>query len=69
MNGGKVTVSYSIRSNVDSRKMLLAYRIITIAESLGFKTKATGNYPAWEPDPSSRLTKEVARGYRKIPGR
>ena len=69
MNGGKVTVSYSIRSNVDSRKMLLAYRIITIAESLGFKTKATGNYPAWEPDPSSRLTKEVARGYRKITGR
>ena len=66
---GKANVSYSIRSNVDSRKMLLAYEIITIAESLGFKVKATGNYPAWEPNPASKLTKEVARGYKKITGK
>ena len=66
---GKANVSYSIRSNVDSRKMLLAYEIITIAESLSFKVKATGNYPAWEPNPASKLTKEVARGYKKITGK
>lgn len=69
LENGKAIVSYSIRSNVDSRKMLLSYEIQTIAENLGFKTKATGSYPAWEPDPKSRLTKEVSKAYQKITGK
>ena len=69
MENGRVTVDYSVRSNVDSRKLLLAYEIQTIAEGLGFKTKATGNYPAWEPDPDSSFTKEIVRAYRKIVGK
>lgn len=69
LENGKAVVSYSIRSNVDSRKMLLSYEIQTIAENLGFKTKATGSYPAWEPDPKSKLTKEVSKAYAKIMGK
>ena len=69
LENGKAVVSYSIRSNVDSRKMLLSYERQTIAENLGFKTKATGSYPAWEPDPKSKLTKEVSKAYAKIMGK
>lgn len=66
---GKAHVKYSIRSNVDSRKMLLTYEIQTIADALGFKTKATGSYPAWEPDPDSPLTKQVSKAYKKLTGK
>lgn len=69
LENGKAIVSYSIRSNVDSRKMLLMYEIQTIAENIGFKTKATGSYPAWEPNPASKLTKEISRAYSKIMGK
>ena len=69
MENGKVIVDFSIRSNVDSRKMLLSYEIQCIAENLGFKTKAAGSYPAWEPDPKSRFTKEVVKAYSQIVGK
>ena len=46
-----------------------SYEIQCIAENLGFKTKAAGSYPAWEPDPKSRFTKEVVKAYSQIVGK
>ena len=65
----RLCVIYSVRSSVDSRKMALAYEILTLADSFGFKAKITGEYPSWTPDPESSLAKEAAAAYKKIIGK
>lgn len=65
----KLHVSFSVRGNTESSKMALAYEILTLLESFSFKAIAGGSYPAWEPDPSSKLAKETAAAYKKITGR
>ena len=65
----RIYVIYTVRSNVDSRKMEMMSRILTLTEAFGFKAKAGSSYPAWAPDTSSRLAKEVAAAYKKITGK
>ncbi len=65
----KISVVWSVRSSVESRKLNLAYQIQTLAEGFGFKTVLSGDYPAWQPDPKSKFLKEVANSYRKITGK
>ena len=65
----RIYVIYTVRSNVDSRKMEMMSRILTLTEAFGFKAKAGSSYPAWAPDTSSGLAKEVAAAYKKITGK
>ena len=65
----RVRVSYSVRSNTDSRKMELMSELVSIIEAFGFKAKVNGSYPSWSPDPKSKLVKEVAAAYKSIEGR
>ncbi len=65
----KLTVVYSIRSNMDSKKMELMSKILTLTEVFGFKAKVGDSYPSWAPDPSSKLAKEVAAAYKSIEGK
>lgn len=69
MDEKSVRIVYSIRSSVQSCKLNLAYEIQTLLEGNGFKTKISGDYPAWTPNPESPFTKEVAAAYRKITGK
>ena len=65
----KINIVYSIRSNMDSKKMELMSKILTLTEVFGFKAKAGDSYPSWAPDPSSKLAKEVATAYKSIEGK
>ena len=65
----KLILHFSVRSSSESAKMALSYEIMTLAEAFSFKVKAGNSYPAWAPDPSSKLVKETAAAYRKITGR
>ena len=68
MNDEKISVVFSVRSTIDSKKFLRAEEIQTIMESFGFKTKLTGSYPAWEPSLDPSFRKEVAKAYKAISG-
>ncbi|MBO8437218.1 MAG: aminoacyl-histidine dipeptidase [Spirochaetes bacterium] len=65
----KITVVYSVRSNVDSRKNSLMSEILSLTAAFGFKAKAGSSYPAWTPDPHSKLAKEVTSAYKAITGK
>ncbi len=69
LDDNETTVIWSVRSSVESAKLNLAYQIQTLAESFGFKPVLSGDYPAWQPNPNSKFTKEVATAYKKITGK
>lgn len=69
LDENEATVVWSVRSSVESAKLNLAYQIQTLAENYGFKAVLSGSYPAWQPNPKSRFTKEVANAYKKITGK
>ncbi len=69
MDSDRITVIYSVRSNVDSKKNSLMSEILTLTAAFGFKAKAGGSYPSWTPDPASKLAKEVSAAYKSITGK
>ncbi len=69
MDSERISIAYSVRSNVNAKKMDMMSELITLIEAFGFKAKVNGDYPSWAPDPKSKLTKEVAAAYKAIEGR
>lgn len=69
LNENELSVVWSIRSSIESAKLNMAYRILTLSERFGFSAVISGDYPAWQPDPESEFTKEVAAAYERIEGR
>ena len=65
----KAEVELSVRSSRDSAKNSLAYRISALMESFGFTVRTDEGYPAWEPDPESSFTREIAECYERLTGR
>ena len=65
----KILVVYTVRSNIDSRKMELMSEILSLTATFGFKAKVTGSYPSWAPDTKSKLAKEVCAAYKSINGK
>lgn len=68
MDEEKIKVIWSVRSSSESAKLDLSYRIQTLAECFGFDVVLSGGYPAWQPNPNSKFTKEVAKAYKEITG-
>ncbi len=52
---GEVTLSYGVRSSVESEKVYLIDRIIVLAELLDGWVDVMGDYPGWEYMPESEL--------------
>lgn len=69
MEEGRLKVVFSIRSTVESKKHLKTDEIVTLMEALGFKTRVTSGYPAWEPSTDPAFRDEVAEAYRTITGK
>lgn len=69
MDENEISIVYSIRSSIESRKLDLAYEIETLLSSFGFRVRIGDGYPSWTPNPSSRFTKEVAKAYKKLEGK
>ena len=69
MENDKLLVVYTVRSNIDSKKMELMSELLSLTAAFGFKAKASGGYPSWAPDTNSKLAREVAAAYKKITGK
>ena len=69
LNEDELSIVWSIRSSIESAKLNMAYRIATLSERFGFSAIISGDYPAWQPNPASRFTKEVAEAYERIEGK
>ncbi len=64
-----VTVTYSIRSSIDSAKKNTARIITKIYEKSGFTSVLSDGYPGWIPNPESPLAKKLGSAYRTITGK
>ena len=66
---GKMNLQVSVRSSIDSAKYYLINIIRTIFESFGISCTIGDGYPAWTPDPDSKLAAFCARAFEEKFGR
>lgn len=69
LDGGKLDMQVSVRSSIDSAKHCLVNRIKVGLEGFGIECKVGDGYPAWTPDPESRLARLCADAYEERTGR
>ena len=62
---GKFSVSNLLRSSVDSAKDALAAKLESVFALAGIKTKFTGGYSGWAPNPDSVILKTMKSVYKK----
>ena len=63
--GGRVTLSVSVRSSKDAEKQTLTDKIKELSREYGAELCEHGEYPAWEFRPDSPLTDSLVRIYEK----
>ena len=66
MEEGKLKAISSTRSLIESAKHETAYRVGAAFEDMGIKVVYNGDYPSWQPNPSSAFTKEVTAMYKSF---
>ena len=59
---------HAIRSSVSTRKRDVADRLEMLIEMIGGDYEESGEYPAWEYRPQSRLREQIAEVYEKVTG-
>lgn len=69
LDADSFSLVFSVRSLVNSAKVLLAHKIKTIMDSFGYTSEIGGDYPSWAPDPSSPLAAFCAEAWKKTTGR
>ncbi len=69
MDDSKVTLSVSVRSNVDAKKARLLYELKNIAEEYGVSTRVHGDYPGWAYRENSPLRDRMVSVYREVYGK
>ncbi|WP_305767263.1 aminoacyl-histidine dipeptidase [Candidatus Epulonipiscium viviparus] len=63
-----ITITLSLRSSVESKKIDLTHKIKTIAKVMDVKFSETGDYPAWQYKQDSRVRDAAVATYRKLYG-
>jgi dipeptidase D len=66
--GDVVKASFSLRSSVNAEKYALLDRVKAVAESCGGKCASSGDYPAWEYQPNSRLRDTMCAVWERLYG-
>lgn len=66
---GAVVFSCLSRSSVNSKKELLYRQICTVARLIGAETTYSGDYPAWEMNPHSRLIPIFQKAFTSLYGK
>lgn len=64
-----VTLTWSLRSSVKSRKQLLIDKLSFMADTLGAAYTVTGSYPEWPFNPDSRICKLCCDVYEEQTGK
>ncbi len=65
----KCSVTFSIRSSIESAKKNTAEIIRTIYRMSGFDVTVGDGYPGWIPNPSSPLAVKLPEAYRRLTGK
>ena len=65
---GEFFVKSLMRSSVDSAKMALAAKLVSVFKLAGVKTKLTGGYSGWAPNAASPILNIMKTEYRKLFG-
>jgi len=69
LEDGKMNLQVSVRSSIDSAKYYLVNIIRTIFESFGISCTIGDGYPAWTPDPDSKLAQFCSKAFEDQFGR
>lgn len=67
-NGNVVTVTWSVRSSVESSKMMLIRKLSVINKTYGGKFTVTGQYPGWKFRQHSSLRDHMVKVYKDMYG-
>ena len=66
---GKIVLEQSVRSSVESSKMLLIKKLETIAKAFGARHTSGGQYPGWQFRQHSELRDHMVEVYKKLYGK
>ena len=69
LEDGKMNLQVSVRSSIDSAKYYLVNIIRTIFESFGISCTIGDGYPAWTPNPDSKLAQFCSKAFEDQFGR
>ena len=69
MDGSELSLSFAVRSSVESAKHYLTERTILFVEMLGGTTEIKGDYPGWAYEPDSELREKFISVYEKMYGK
>ena len=64
-NESMVSAQFCIRSSVESRKDMMAYKLQALSEGLGGECIIDGGYPGWKYNPSSNLRELMVEIFKK----
>ena len=68
MEGNKIMITTSQRSELESRKYYAAEMVKSVFEMAGANVKHTDGYPGWTPNPDSEILKITVDSYKKLFG-
>ncbi len=68
VENGKVQVTTSQRSELESRKHYAAEMVRSVFELAGAQVKNSDGYPGWTPNPESKVLQTVIKSYEKLFG-
>ena len=68
VENGKVLVTTSQRSELESRKHYAAEMVRSVFELAGAQVKNSDGYPGWTPNPESKVLQTVVQSYEKLFG-
>lgn len=69
LDGKECSVTFSIRSSIESAKRNVARIVERIYSSYGFTVSIGDGYPGWLPDPEKPLAKKLPEAYRRLTGK
>ncbi len=69
MEGSELSLSFAVRSSVESAKYYLAERTALFVQMLGGTSEVKGDYPGWAYDPASELRETFVRVYENMYGK
>ncbi len=63
---GHITIMCLARSSVDSERDELTRNLTSVLELLGGTVEVSGDYPGWQPEPTSQLVKTMTELYQEM---
>lgn len=63
---GRITVMCLARSSVDSERDELTRNLTSVLELLGGSVEVSGDYPGWQPEPTSQLVQTMTALYKEM---